>query len=206
MIRNLILKKYDKRDLIYAAVFGCLWGLNEITLGTFLKSFRIPFSGAILSSIAAIIICVSSFLNYKKGTIILTGVVAAVIKLSFLVNFLFGPIIAIILEGFIGEIIYRLIKNSLMRCLLTGIFLGLYSIIHLVVTNIIIFGLDFYRIYLELINQVIRATGLTNLEVWHFILIYCSVYFITGLIAGILAYAVITQIKNHTFNINNERN
>lgn len=195
MIKKLILNNYDKKAIIYIAVFGCLWGLNEVTFGTFLKSFKIPFSGAVLASIASIIISVSSTIFYKKGSVMLMGIVACIIKLSYLGNFLFGPIIAILLEGIIAELIVKSLKNGLFRCVLLGILLSLYSVIHLIVTNLIVYGIDFYRIYLELVRKSVIAIGFSDFQMWHFILIYISVYFILGLIAGIIAYGVIRNIS-----------
>ena len=34
--------KYSTRDLVTMAVFGSLWGISEISLGTIIKSLNIP--------------------------------------------------------------------------------------------------------------------------------------------------------------------
>ena len=46
--------KFSTRELVTMAVFGTLWGLVEMSLGTVLKSLNIPLSGVVLSTIGLV--------------------------------------------------------------------------------------------------------------------------------------------------------
>ena len=43
--------KFSTRELVTLAVFGVLWGIVEISLGTVLKSLNVPLSGVVLGAI-----------------------------------------------------------------------------------------------------------------------------------------------------------
>ena len=48
--------KLTTRNLVTLAVFGALWGLSEISLGSVLKALDLPFSGTILATIGLVIL------------------------------------------------------------------------------------------------------------------------------------------------------
>ncbi len=200
----LIKDKYDSKTIIFICVFGCLWGFVEITLGTLLKSFRFPFSGAVLAGLAGIIISVSSALYYKKGTVFLMGVVAATLKLIYVGHSLFGPVIAILFEAAIGEIIIRFIKNFFLKFTLTGIFLCVYSLIHLFVNNMIIYGIDLYRIYIDLTKQFVRTSGLGEASSELIIFLFILIYIVIGALSGLISFLVVRNIISIKKELQNE--
>lgn len=59
--------KYTTRDLVTLAVFGTLWGISEMTLGSTLKSLDVPMSGMVLATIGLTIALTAANLCPNKG-------------------------------------------------------------------------------------------------------------------------------------------
>ena len=68
------------RVLVYTTVFGVLWGVVETLLGTYLHVLDIPFKGAVMAAIGAIILCAERLYTPRFGATISTGIVAVVLK------------------------------------------------------------------------------------------------------------------------------
>ncbi|MFC2092220.1 hypothetical protein ACFLTD_05555, partial [Elusimicrobiota bacterium] len=72
--------KYKK--ISYVAVFGVLWGLSELVLGTWLHILGIPFKGSMLAAIgiAIILIGYKYIPSEKKLVLIEMGMICAAVK------------------------------------------------------------------------------------------------------------------------------
>ena len=100
--------KLSTRELATIAVFGTLWGLSEISLGSVLKSLNIPFSGAVLSAIGLAIALVGRSFVPKKGSTLFVGVIAMLLKLFSLGGVIIGPMVGIFSEALVAEIVLSL--------------------------------------------------------------------------------------------------
>ena len=81
--------------IAYSSVFGVLWGIVEGLLGTFFHRIHLPFTGEILASFAVLILSFVYIKSGKNDAILFTGIVAILVKLTFMGNFFIGPIISI---------------------------------------------------------------------------------------------------------------
>ena len=61
--------KLTTRELATIAVFGTLWGISEITMGSVLHTLNIPFTGAFLAAIGLMIALVGRVFVPRKGSI-----------------------------------------------------------------------------------------------------------------------------------------
>jgi len=100
--------KLSTRELATIAVFGTLWGLSEISLGSVLKSLNIPFGGAVLGAIGLIVALVGRAFVPKKGSTLFIGVIAMLLKLFSLGGVIMGPMVGIFSEALVAEIILSL--------------------------------------------------------------------------------------------------
>ena len=73
--------KLSTRELVLLAVFGALWGVVEMSLGTVLKSLNIPLSGAVLAAIGLMIAMLGRLFVPKRGATIFIGAIATLLKL-----------------------------------------------------------------------------------------------------------------------------
>ncbi|MCA9947909.1 MAG: hypothetical protein KC449_30715, partial [Anaerolineales bacterium] len=59
--------KLSTRELVTIAVFGTLWGIVEISLGTVLKSLNVPLSGVVLAAIGLTVALVGRLFVPRRG-------------------------------------------------------------------------------------------------------------------------------------------
>ena len=109
------------RQLVTLAVFGALWGVVEISLGSVLKALNIPLSGAVLSAIGLMIAMIARQFVPRRGTTLFVGIIAMVLKLFSIGNIVVGPMVGILMEAILAEIILSLFKTpGMLACLLAG--------------------------------------------------------------------------------------
>jgi hypothetical protein len=186
---------FASQDIAIIAVFGALWGLMEITMGVTLKGLRIPMGGAILTAIAAIIFLTGRYFVRKKGSILMMGMVAALLKIFSIGTVITGPFIAILLEALFAEMIITVMGVNRLSFLLTPVFLLLYTIIHPFISQGLLFGDDIYTVYLLTFKKI---AGILNIGMNHLIwvaLIYTSIHIILGLISGWLAFSMARKVE-----------
>ena len=83
------------KNIAYGAVFGVLWGITEGIIGTLFHRIHLPFTGEILSALAILILSFTYLKSSKKEVIIITGIIAIIIKLTFMGSIFIGPVISI---------------------------------------------------------------------------------------------------------------
>ncbi len=178
------------RDTILIAVFGALWGLMEATLGVTLKGLRIPMGGAILSMVALIIFLSGRYFVRRRGSILMMGAVAAILKVFSIGTVIAGPFMAILLEALFAEIIISLFGVNRASYLLTGIFLLIYTILHPFIAQGIIFGGDIYRIYLEMFQQAANLLQVDYRYLGLLVAGYAGIHALLGALAGWVAFSL----------------
>src|SRR5512143_1595609 len=97
--------KFTTRELVTMAVFGALWGLVEISLGSVLHAINLPLSGMLLSIIGVMVAVIGRLFVSRRGSTLFIGVIAMVLKLFSIGNILIGPMVAIFVEALIAELI-----------------------------------------------------------------------------------------------------
>ncbi len=150
------------RDTLYIAVFGTLWGLLEITLGTALKSLRIPFTGFVMVALALIILLAGRYLVPRRGSILMMGGVAALLKIFSMGGFILGPIWAILIEALLAEIIISTLGLRRVSCALAGVVLLAYTTVHPLIAHRILYGSGIIQIYLEMFERGRAFLGLEH--------------------------------------------
>ena len=55
-----------KRVLVYTTVFGVLWGVLEMLLGTWLHMMRFPFTGALMAGIGGVVVSAQGGLSVSR--------------------------------------------------------------------------------------------------------------------------------------------
>jgi hypothetical protein len=188
-------KSFSPQDIAMVAVFGALWGLMEVTLGVTLKGLRIPMSGAILTAIASIIFLTGRYFVRQRGSILMMGVVAALLKIFSIGTVIAGPFIAILLEAVFAEFIISLLGVNRLSYLITPIFLLLYTIIHPFISQGILFGDDIYAVYVSTLKKI---ANVLNLGLDHLIwiaLLYAGIHVILGSLTGWIAFSLAQKVE-----------
>ena len=87
--------KFSTRQLVTMAVFGTLWGLMEISVGSVLNATKMPLSGLILSTTGLLIAMMGRLFVPARGSTLFTGVIAMILKLFSIGSIIIGPMLGI---------------------------------------------------------------------------------------------------------------
>jgi hypothetical protein len=176
------------RDTLYIAVFGTLWGLLEITLGTGLKSLRIPFTGFIMVGLALVILLAGRRFAPRRGSILMMGGVAALLKVFSMGGFVLGPFWAILIEALLAEIIISTLGLRRLTCMLTGVVLLAYTTVHPLIAQRVLYGSGIIQIYLEMLDRGRSALGLADASLLAVVGVWLAVITVLGSALGLAGY------------------
>jgi len=170
-----------------ASVLGSIWASVEIIFGSFLHNLKIPFSGMLLSFISVWLLI--SFLQIWKqnGLVIRAGLICALMKSISPSAVILGPMIGIMTEALLVELFILMFGKNIIGYLFAGAFAVLSTLIHKVVSLLIMYGLDLLKILTDLYHFAVKQIGLSSLSPVTLLLVITAIYIllgITGAIAG----------------------
>ncbi len=171
-----------------ASVIGSIWASIEIILGSFLHNLKIPLSGMVLSFISVWLLI--SFLQVWKenGIIWRAGLICALMKSISPSAFIIGPMIGIFTEAILLEIFIFLFGKNLLGYMIGGAFAVLSTIIHKLVSLLILYGFDFIKILSDLYLFSVKQIKLEKLPPSFLIILIVIVYIVLGMTAAITGY------------------
>jgi hypothetical protein len=183
--------RFSTRQLVTIAVFGTLWGLVEMSLGTVLKSLNVPLSGVVLSTLGLVIALVARIFVPRRGSTLFVGVIATLLKLFSLGGVILGPMIGILSEALIAELLLSLARRPTRPAFLLAGGLGvLWPLAQPFLTNPLLFGRTLFTVWLDLLDAGSRLFGFDSSAVLWIVLALVAVHLAIGLLAGWLAWDV----------------
>jgi ABC-type thiamin/hydroxymethylpyrimidine transport system permease subunit len=189
--------KFSTRELVTLAVFGALWGLSEISLGSVLHAIDIPLTGLLLSTVGVMIACIGRLFVPRRGSTLFIGVIAMVLKLFSIGNVIIGPMIGILAEAIVAELILDAFrKPSLVAFLVTCMGAALWVLIHPFVTGLLIWGQSLLMVWLDMLDTGTRLFGIPSQAVLWVVLALVLLYLLVGAIGGWLAWKLGILLKN----------
>ncbi|MFH1581955.1 MAG: hypothetical protein ABIC39_07835 [Pseudomonadota bacterium] len=174
--------------ILRIGVFGMLWGLVEAMLGETLKAAYVPFSGAILTGLAALIFLTGRYFVQVQGTIILMSMVAALVKLTATGMVVNCAVSAILMEGLFAEIFVFFLGVNRRSYLITAIMLLLYSVMHPFIYAGFIYGVSSEQIFQRVIAETALLLRLENPQLGLVMPLFLGINILFGLFTGWLAY------------------
>lgn len=183
--------KFSTRQLVVLAVFGALWGLVEISLGSVLHAVRMPMSGVVLSAIGLTIALMGRFFVPKAGSTLFIGIIAMILKLFSIGSVVVGPMIGILAAAIIAEIVLTAAQRpSRPAFLLAGGLAVLWTLIQPFFAGLLLFGRDAMSIWLGLLEEGARLFGLGTEAAVVIAVLLVVVRLLIGAAAGWLAWRV----------------
>ena len=183
--------KLSTRELVFIAVFGALWGVVEISIGTIMKSLNIPLGGMLLGALGILIALIGKIFVPQKGSILFIGVIAMLLKLFSLGGVVLGPMVGIIMEALVAEVVVSsLAAPSRSSFILAGSLGTTWALIQPLLTGPLLFGRSFYEAWFGLINRGGKMLGISSDAVLIILLILFFMYLFTGGIAGWIAWGL----------------
>jgi hypothetical protein len=187
--------KLTTRELVTIAVFGALWGAVEISMGTVLKALHLPFNGAFLASIGLTVLLVGRLFVPRRGATLFIGIIATLIKLFSIGGVVIGPMIGILSEALLAEIVLSAFgRPRRVAFLLAGILGVGWTMIQPFITGGLLFGRDTLEVWLDLVNEGGRLLGLqANAALWIF-MILAAFHILLGSLSGWLAWTTARRL------------
>jgi hypothetical protein len=185
------------RALVTCTVFGTLWGLSEMTLGTVLKSLNIPLSGAVLAAIGLLIALVGRVFVPRRGSTLYVGVIAMLLKLFSLGGVVLGPMVAIFAEALVAELILSAFPGpGRLASIAAGSGGVLWVLIHPLITNPLLFGRTAFVAWLDLVDRGSRLLGLPANAVVFVVGALAIIHLAIGAMTGWLAWGIGRQLQD----------
>jgi ABC-type thiamin/hydroxymethylpyrimidine transport system permease subunit len=191
-------KTFTTRDWVYIAVFGALWGAIEITLGAYLHVIFPPLAdtflvGVIMAGLGGIIALTGRHFVPHTGSVLMIGVVTALLKALSLGGVKIGPMVAILAESLLMEAGLvlaqpRMRRRTRMGFALAGALAVSWNFFHKFVMMRLLFG---KRVSEVAVNMVKDGNKLLGLDVRYSIAILVvlfTVRLVVGAAAGWLAW------------------
>jgi hypothetical protein len=188
--------KFSTRELVTLAVFGALWGLVEISLGSVLHAINLPLTGLSLSVIGVMVASIGRLFVPRRGSTIFIGVIAMILKLFSIGNILIGPMVGIITEAILAELILDVFpKPSLAAFIFACSGAALWTIVQPFVTGLLLFGRNLVLVWLDMLDMGNRLFGIPSQAAWGIVLALVALHLIVGGVGGWLAWKLGLVLK-----------
>lgn len=177
-------------------LFGALWGVVETTLGTYLNvifpSFTNTFfKGVILGSIGVAVALTGRFFVRKRGSVLLIGIITALLKMLSPAGSRIGPILAIIMQSVLMELVLSLAGEPQRWAFLLGGALAVgWNFPHKFVMMRIMYGRTIMQVYQKLAQDGSQILGIDPSLALLILAILLVVRLVAGGIAGWSAWAL----------------
>ena len=188
--------KFSTRELVTMAVFGALWGVVEISLGSVLHAVDLPMSGMMLAIVGVMVASIGRLFVPRRGSTIFIGIIALVLKLFSIGSAVIGPMIGILAEALIAEVILdAFMKPSMLAFAFAGAGAALWTLVQPFVTGVLLFGRNLLLIWLDLLDFGNRLFGLSPQIAFWIVLVLIIVHLFSGAAGGWLAWRLGQVLK-----------
>lgn len=188
--------KHSTRELAILAVFGTLWGLVEISLGSVLKTLNIPMSGVVLAAIGLTVALTGRAFVPRRGSTLFIGVIAMLLKLFTLGGVVVGPMIGILTEAIAAEVILSLMgRPRRLGFILAGALGVAWVLVQPLITGPILFGRTLFTVWLDLLDRGAQLLGLEPSAVIWILIGLLAIHLFVGGFAGWLSWDIARQLQ-----------
>lgn len=188
--------KFSTRELVTMAVFGALWGLVEITFGAVFHAVDLPLTGMTLAILGVMVACIGRLFVPRRGSTIFIGIIAMVLKLFSIGSAIIGPMVGILAEALIAELILDGFKRPSMSSFIFACAgAALWTLVHPFVTGLLIFGRNLFVIWLDLLDAGARLFGIPYQAAFWIVFFLVTIHLLAGGIGGWLAWRLGCMLK-----------
>ena len=187
--------RFTTRNLVYIAVFGALWGVLEITVGSYLHLIFPPIAtplvgvGTIMTAIGMVVALIGRLFVPRAGSVLMIGVVVAVLKALSMGGVKLSPMIAIIIESLLAELgLFLARKPGRWGFMLASCLAVLWTFFHKFFASYVFLGRGIYEVYLGMLKKGAQALGIEMGYALVIVAVYLLVRIVAGGLAGWLAW------------------
>ncbi len=184
----------NEEEWLRAAAMGSIWAAFEVMFGYFFHNLRLPFAGSFLTFWGIVLLSSFAVRWPGKRLFVKAAVICALIRSMTPTSVILGPMIGILLEG----AIFQMVINGLGRNLWSFVFAGIFSmyaaIIHKVASILIIYGFDVINVLENFYIFLQKMSGI-SLPLNTLILLVLAVYAILGITSGVIGYKLGLSVR-----------
>jgi hypothetical protein len=183
--------KLSTRELATLAVFGALWGLVEVSLGSALKTLNLPLSGVVLACIGLIVALTGRVFVPRRGSTLFIGVIAMLLKLFSLGGVIFGPMFGILTEALIAESVLSLAGSPRRAAFTLASALGVaWVLLQPFVTGPLLFGRTLFTVWLDLLDRGNQLLGLAPSAALWIVVGLLAIHLVIGGVCGWISWDI----------------
>jgi len=175
-----------------ASVLAALWAAFEIVFGSVLHNLKVPFSGNILTGIAIILFILSLDRWPERGIIWRAGLITALLKTLSPSAVIFGPMLAIFMEGLIFDMTLRLIPGRIPGILAASVLAMSWNLLQRILNLLLFYGMRIVDIYGALIDATRRQFDIQGDLTWVPILLLLAGYGLSALGAAAVGLRILS--------------
>jgi len=187
--------RFTTRDLVYIAVFGALWGVLEITLGSYLHLIFPPLAtplvgvGTIMTAMGMVVALIGRLFVPRTGSVLMIGIVVAMLKALSIGGVKLPAMMAIIIESLLAELGLILARRpNRGGFMLAGCLAVLWTFFHKFFASYVFLGRGIYDVYLGVLKQGAQSLGIGMGYALIIVAAFLLVRIVAGSLAGWLAW------------------
>jgi len=186
-----------------------LWAFSEAAFGGILHALKIPFTGLFVGGAAVIFISLIAFYSNKSSTILRSTLLVVLIKFIISPYTPINAYFSVFAEGFLGILLFGIIKHHVLASLLLGIGSLLFSAFQKLLVITILFGITIWE-SIDIFSNYIINIFITSSEVsitfsYFLISLYIILHISGGIIAGITAGRIPNWINHFSGEIDYDK-
>jgi hypothetical protein len=178
------------RSWVTIGLFGGLWAAIELTLGTYLHVIFPPqadtfLTGAVLGGIGVAIALTGRHFVPNSGSVLLIGVVTALLKLISPGGARLGPFVAIVMESALMEAVLWIARTERRWAFVAGGALAVgWNLPHKFIMMRLLYGQGILQVYAKMVREGSRMLGLDTSAALLILAVLLLVRLLVGAVGG----------------------
>ena len=173
-----------------AAVYGSLWAAVEIVVGSFLHNLRVPLAGSLLAAVGVMLMTAGHRAFPERGLIWRAALVCALMKSVSPSAVILGPMVGILMEGVLLELMVRLFRGRAAGYLVGGALAVSWAMAQRILNAVISFGTDVVRLYVDAYSFASRSLGVSSFGPFDLIAALVALELLAGFAAAALGLRI----------------
>ena len=184
------MSSYTVRSWVTIGLFGALWGVVELTLGSVLHViFPSPadtfLTGVVMGGIGVAVALTGRHFVPQRGSVLLIGVVTALVKLLSPGGARLGPFVAIVMGGVLMEAVLCFARTERRWAFVLGGALAVgWNLPHKFIMMRLLFGKGFVEVYTKMVQDGSQMLGLDTSAALLILAVLLLVRLVVGGIGG----------------------
>ena len=184
------MSSYTVRSWVTIGLFGALWAVIELTLGTYLHVIFPPqadtfLTGVVLGGIGVAIALTGRHFVPNSGSVLLIGVVTALLKLVSPGGARLGPFVAIILESALMEAVLWISRTERRWAFVVGGALAVgWNLPHKFIMMRLLYGQGIVQVFTKMMREGGSMLGLDTSAALLILAVLLLVRLLVGAVGG----------------------